>query len=127
MPAVPEQFSAGSKDELLYTAILATPADLAKWPAPGEPLDGLPGDVVSAALDRPLRPGEWRSEGGRPGPQESPPLLPAGSTWFLRADKGDEARIRAAHRTTIGRRREWGFGEVLIGTWRDGFAEGEKS
>lgn len=113
--------------EVLYTAILLTLGDLDPWPKPGERLDKLPGQVVSAALDRPLRPGEWRSEGARRGPQESPPLLPAGSTWFLRAPANQEDEIRKWCRQRIGRRTEWGFGEVAIGTWRDAVAPQEET
>jgi CRISPR-associated protein Cmr3 len=116
----------GGNGYVLYTAILLTPADLRLWPRPGETLDDLPGKVVAAAIiDRPPRPGEWRNHGNDRGPQNAPPLLPPGTTWFLRAPADDKEKIRARHRTRIGCRRQWGFGEILIGTWRDAMATGE--
>ena len=123
MPEPPE-FARADDGHVLYTAIFSTPADLKTWPKPGEALGDLPGEVVSAAIvDRPLRPGEWRSVGEGKGPQPSPPLLPAGSTWFLRASADAADAVRQSHRRKIGRRTAWGFGEVLIGTWRDAFAQ----
>lgn len=124
-PEPPEAFqSAGGK--LLYTVTLITPAQLCGpiWPGPGEQLCGLPGTIVCACHERPLMVGGWASKdfkGQEQGPQPLRAMLPPGSTWFMEASPDDVAKVREAHRKHIGDKdkRDWGYGQILIGTWMD--------
>jgi CRISPR-associated protein Cmr3 len=114
---------------LLYTVTLITPAKLPDpWPGPGDALDGLPGEIVCACHERPLMVGGWASQavnGNKRGPQPLHAMLPAGSTWFLKAPTSvTEDDIRGRHLTHIGAKKDWGYGQILIGTWND--EQGEK-
>jgi len=102
-----------------YTVILLTPATLpgAAWPGPGDSLDQMPGKIVSACIGRPLQIGGWDSIGSRPLPLH--PFLPAGSAWFMEADASQSKTISDWHGKKIGERAAWGFGQVLIGTWKE--------
>ncbi|SUS04820.1 conserved hypothetical protein [Candidatus Defluviicoccus seviourii] len=113
-------------DKLLYTVTLIMPAQLCgpKWPGPGEQLCGLPGTIVCACHERPLMVGGWASEHFRKGdwgPQPLKAMLPPGSTWFMEADPDDEEDVRGWHLKHIGDKdkRDWGYGQILIGTWMD--------
>ena len=114
LPAPPLGAAAGA---VPYTVTLLTPAALDLWPRPGEKLAGLPGTIVCAAIERPLRPGGWMSEAG--GPQPSEPLLPAGSTWFMLANADEAEAARAWHLRKIGDMTNWGHGQVAIGAWHE--------
>lgn len=120
-PKPPEAFeTAGGK--LLYTVTLITPAHLSgDWPGPGKPLAGLPGTIVCACHDRPLMVGGWAARGVAAdwGPQPLKAMLPPGSTWFMEAGPDDEAAVRDWHGKHIGAKPDWGYGQILIGTWMD--------
>lgn len=111
-------------DKLLYTVTLITPAHLPDpWPGPGGKLDDLlPGTIVCACHERPLMVGGWASEHFRKsdwGPQPLKAMLPPGSTWFMKAGPDDVAKVREAHLKHIGAKQDWGYGQILIGTWMD--------
>ena len=80
-------------------------------------LPGLPGNLVSACLPRPLMLGGWDSCTRQPLPLQ--PHLAPGSVLFMRAPASDETAIRALHGTCIGMRPAWGYGLVAIGTWKE--------
>jgi len=81
------------------------------------PLEGY--RVVSACIGKPTWIGGWHPTKQRPLPLR--PHIPAGSTLFVqRPDDGDVATIHQMHGATIGSRTDYGFGEILVGTWREG-------
>lgn len=126
-PEPPATFqSAGGN--LLYTVTLITPAHLpGDWPGPGQELaPELPGTIVCACHERPLMVGGWASRDVTAdwGPQPLKAMLPAGSTWFLKAEgTADAETLRKLNGTHIGDRRDWGYGQILIGTWQDDHAD----
>jgi len=132
LPQAPERFEKRN-GKLLYTVTLITPAHLPdRWPGPGDPLPGLPGVqdlpgvIVCACHERPVMVGGWASEHFKQngwGPQPLKAMLPAGSTWFLEVDDGDVVADKLRKLNGIGDRQDWGYGEILIGTWQDKHAE----
>lgn len=102
---------------LCYTVTILTPLPLEETPRPGGRLPGVPGEIASACLPRPLMLGGWDSVKRRPLPLK--PHLAPGSVLFMQADKAEERAIRAAHGTCIGERPAWGYGLVVTGTWNE--------
>ncbi|MBV1868047.1 MAG: hypothetical protein KUG69_09100 [Marinosulfonomonas sp.] len=105
-----------------YCAIVISPLVLAELPTPGSSIPGLPGQLISACIGKPLRIGGWNSQarnqaGKRRG--RALPLreaVPPGSVFFMECDgteKVSDAEI------TSGLGGEWGFGKILIGRWKD--------
>ena len=107
----------GQGARLGYTVTILTPLPLEEPPCPGGRLPGVPGEIVSACLTRPLMLGGWDSVKRRPLPLR--PHLAPGSVLFMQADKAEESAIRAAHGACIGERPAWGYGLVVIGTWNE--------
>jgi len=103
---------------LRYTATLITPARIRDegWRKPGGALPGLPGRVVSACVGKPVLIGGWDTEKKKPLPLE--PYLPPGSTWFMEAEAAEPDEVEEMHTRHIGDKREWGYGQILIGGWR---------
>ena len=126
LPAAPppEDFKRATRKDgvvLLYTVTLITPAHLPDpWPEPGKPLAGLPGRIVCACHERPLMVGGWASRDVTTdwGPRPLKAMLPAGSTWFLEAET-----LRKLNGKHIGDHQDWGYGQILIGTWQDDHAD----
>ncbi len=123
-PEPPVTFErAGGK--LLYTVTLITPAQLpGDWPRPGQELAReLPGTIVCACHERPLMVGGWAAKGVAAdwGPQALKAMLPPGSTWFMEVDEGKASAddLKKLNRTNIGEKQDWGYGQILIGTWKD--------
>ncbi len=116
LPAPPELTSEGGM--VRYTAILITPGDWPglAWDGCDKPLGDLPGLVVSACVGKPIRMGGWDSLARKPRALKS--LLPPGSVWFLKADEGEREQILAWHGRHLGTRAAWGYGQILIGTWK---------
>lgn len=110
---------------LLYTVTAMTPLHLSgDWPGPGGALPGLPGTIVCACHERAVMVGGWASKHFKEkdwGPQPLKAMLPAGSTWFLEIDEGaaDADALRKLNGTHIGGCQDWGYGQILIGTWQD--------
>lgn len=104
---------------LRYVVYHASPCLLDALPGPGEKLACLPGRVISACLDRQVPIGGWDSQNRRPIAME--PATPAGSIWFMETslDECPAEALAAHHETHVGRAREWGFGQILIGAWPD--------
>lgn len=74
-------------------------------------IDGLAEtDIVSACLGKPVSIGGWNSQAGKPGPIPLRQCYPAGSVWFMRGETPPPS---------IGQATEWGFGQILIGTWQE--------
>lgn len=127
LPRAPERFETRN-GTLLYTVTLITPAHLPNpWPGPGKQLSGLPGRIVCACHERPLMVGGWASKHFKEkdwGPQPLKAMLPAGSTWFLEAEgTADAETLRKLNGAHIGGCQEWGYGQILIGTWQDDHAD----
>lgn len=101
-----------------YTVTLITPAAAVdeSWCQSGVPLFGLPGEIISACVGKPLMIGGWDSIKGSPLPLRA--HLPAGSSWFIEAAPDDAKQILDIHGEHIGSKVEWGYGQILIGTWR---------
>lgn len=106
-------------EPLRYTVTLVTPARFAddSWRQAGGALAGLPGRIVSACLGKPVLIGGFDSRARAPKPLV--PYLPAGSSWFMETSAADAAQVLAAHGSKIGEQTAWGFGQILIGSWRD--------
>jgi CRISPR-associated protein Cmr3 len=104
---------------LCYQVVLITPMDINghDWPTPdkAKAYAGLPGKVVSACTGRPTWIGGWNGLERRPLPLK--PHLPAGSVLYMETSPADLERVRNLHGSKIGARTEWGFGQLLIGTW----------
>lgn len=100
---------------LRFTLTHLTPAWLERWPGPGEVLPGVPGKVVSACLDRPIRIGGWDSV--KREPVALKPFIRPGSIWFCEADANKKEEVLQLHGSRIGEYTGFGFGEVVIGAW----------
>lgn len=100
---------------LRFTLTHITPALLSRWPRPEEGLPGVPGRVISACLERPLRIGGWDST--KKQPLELKPFIRPGSTWFCEADEDSRSAVLQLHGGRIGELTAFGFGEVAIGAW----------
>lgn len=98
-----------------YTVTLVTPADLATWPQPGEDLAPLPGRLICACQRRAQQVGGWDTQKRSPVPLK--PLLPAGTTWFCEAEATAIEELPTFNGSRIGQRKEFGFGQIIIGTW----------
>jgi CRISPR-associated protein Cmr3 len=117
----------GARDDTIeYLVVLTAPANLPKKQGrtPGAVIEGLPGKVVAACLDRPVWIGGWSDGFGKAerGPQEQRPYLRAGSTWFMRASAAEvePASIDGFPPRAIGTKQNLGFGACLIGRWPQG-------
>lgn len=104
--------------KLRYTVTLITPYDPSdeRWRNAGQALFGLPGKIISACVGKPQLIGGWDSLQKRPLPLK--PHLPPGSTWFIEAESSEKQEILDMN-THIGKRTEWGYGQILIGTWEE--------
>lgn len=102
-----------------YTVTLITPAHFPDdgWARANGKLGDLPGKIVSACIGKPVMIGGWDSRARVPLPLR--PYLPAGSTWFMEASASDEQQTLARHGKHIGEKTAWGYGQILIGTWRE--------
>lgn len=110
------------KGRLFYTATLLTPGsydDMQRAVRKGPPdpagYQGLPGRCLSASIGKPERIGGWDLQKNAPRALEA--LLPAGSTWWMAADEGDLEQVIRLHGCKTGRNREYGWGQLVIGTW----------
>jgi len=115
----PELQSSGGN--ILFTVTHITPTFFREGlPGPGGELPGVSGaNVVSACLERPLRIGGWDSVPDRKGPIPLKPFIPPGSTWFCEAESGLAEKIRKLNGCHIGDYSDFGFGQVLIGSWKE--------
>ena len=101
-----------------YCVVLISPWVPAEPIRPGAAIAGLPGQVVSACLDKPVPIGGWDTQGRRSIPLRQ--AVPAGSVLFMAAD--DTAA--PAPRGAIGDGQAWGFGHYLSGTYQGGAPDG---
>ncbi|MDQ3460560.1 MAG: type III-B CRISPR module-associated protein Cmr3, partial [Deinococcota bacterium] len=85
------------------------------WRTPGGSLPGLPGEIISACVGKPVMIGGWDSEKRKP--KELVPHLPAGSVWFVEAEASEVAAAKQRHGGHIGEKTAWGYGQILIGAW----------
>lgn len=99
-----------------FTVILITPGcyqDTKQAILEGPP--GVPGKCVSACIGKLEQVGGWDLKNKQPRPMQ--PLLPAGSTWFFQAEEELLPEIYALHGQCIGNKVEYGYGQILIGSW----------
>ena len=116
LPVAPA-LNADSENRVRYTVTLLTPASLGDaWQRPNAVVPGLPGRLVSACTGRMLRIGGWDGVLNQPKPLRA--YVAPGSTLFLEAHATDVESILALHGHSIGAATEWGFGQLLIGSWR---------
>ncbi len=99
-----------------YCVIQLSPLILESMPNPGGVLPNLPGNLVSACLGKPLMIGGWDFKKCRPIAMRQ--AIPAGSVWFMGVET-QEQRAEALnwHLGKIGLATEWGFGQIMIGSW----------
>ena len=104
-----------------FTVTHLTPAYFENGlPRPGEEFREIPGaKVISACLERPMKIGGWNSIPSRKGPIPLKPFIPPGSTWFCEAEAGLEEKIRDLNGSHIGGYTDFGFGQILIGSWKE--------
>jgi len=99
-----------------FTVTLLTPGryrDTRRALLQGPP--GVPGKCVAACTGKTVPAGGWDSRHRRPRPLG--PMIPAGSTWFFEAEERLADEITALHGSNNGD--PWGFGQILIGSWRE--------
>jgi CRISPR-associated protein Cmr3 len=83
-------------------------------PQPNKQFFDWPGTtVISACVGKPQALGGWDSIRKEPLPLR--PVLPAGSTWFLKTDNPQALAAYAAR--GIGLKAAYGFGQVALGIW----------
>nr|WP_152947871.1 type III-B CRISPR module-associated Cmr3 family protein [Desulfofundulus thermobenzoicus] len=114
-PGIPAPHTDG---RLYFTATLITPGwyeDLERVIREGPP--GIPGKCVSACLGKVVQVGGWDLANQEPRPLVQ--LLPAGSTWFFAADVAEVDDLANLHGQCIGAGTAYGFGQILIGKWRE--------
>jgi len=119
LPKSPDRISEGAPPHC-FTLTLLSPAefDPERWwgAGPGDPASDLhpdlPGNVVTATFDRPVRIGGWdgRAKGG---PLPMRPLAPAGSVWWI--ESSDPVTASLAEPFHLGRSTAYGQGLALIG------------
>ncbi len=100
-----------------YCIVLLSPLVLDTQPKPGQPLENLPGTLVSACLGKPVSIGGWDSKTKPPGPIPLRHSIPAGSVFFMQlgeTEQPDWAKLVGG----IGIGNKWGFGQYLIGAWQ---------
>lgn len=101
-----------------FTVVLITPGfyeDTKKVIENGPP--GIPGNCISACTGRMQQVGGWDIVNRRPRPLY--PVVPAGSAWFFQAGEEEVDHIRSLHGKCLGIKTEYGFGQIVIGCWRD--------
>ena len=104
--------------KLYFTVILLTPGFYKNLPdviKNGPP--GIPGTCIAACIGKVRQVGGWDIINRCPRPLE--PLLPAGSAWFFEADEKDKENLISLHGRCLGSKTEYGFGQIVIGCWRD--------
>jgi CRISPR-associated protein Cmr3 len=117
LPPAP-QLHPGSDGRLRFIVLLLTHA----LPDPSGTLirqgpPGVPGQLVSAAIGKPLRMSGWDLRNGRSRPLL--PLIPAGSCWFYEADAGQAEKVLSLHGVRIGQMTSYGLGHIVIGIWNE--------
>ena len=53
------------------------------------------------------------------GPLALQAVLRPGTTWFMQAEEAAAAQVLGMHGAHIGGRPSWGFGQIVIGTWKE--------
>lgn len=117
LPEMP-QIKTAADGKLRFTVTLITPgcyANMADAVRQGPP--GIPGACISACIGKLPQMGGWDLLNKRPRPLR--PLIPPGSTWFFEAHGAEHGAVQALHGECLGLATEYGFGQVIIGTWGD--------
>lgn len=73
---------------------------------------------ISACIGKLLSLGGWDMVNKRP--RTSVPLIPAGSTWFYSAPVSSMDAVLSLHGKTTGPYASYGFGQMVVGTWKPG-------
>lgn len=105
-------------DVIRFTVVLITPGyyeDVAAVIEKGPP--GLPGACIAACTGKLEQVGGWDMANHCPRPLY--PLVPAGSAWFFQAGIDELENIESLHGKCLGSKEKYGFGQIVIGTWRD--------
>jgi len=101
-----------------FTITLITPGWFAE---PGQAIrngpPGVPGRCIFACLGRATQVGGWDLALNQPRPLV--PLLPAGSTWFFAAAAEEGEAIASLHGRCLGHKTAFGFGQVVLGKWKE--------
>lgn len=115
IPNCPE-LSVSDNEVVLFTVTLITPGrwdNLAHVLRHG-PVE-VPGTVLTACIGPIERMGGWDLKNQRP--RSAVPVVPAGSTWFYKAEASALSQIRALHGQCLGQPATLGWGQIVIGRW----------
>jgi len=117
LPPIPDLHQRNGR--LHFTVTLLTPGYFGEETRTvlAKGLPGVPGSLVTACIGKIAQQGGW--DMARRQPRPLMPIVPAGSTWFYTAPASDKEQIVALHGQHLSRRSEYGYGHVVIGTWRD--------
>lgn len=120
LPPAPD-LAPGEDGKLRFSVTLVTPG---WYGEPGEVRQvirqgppGVPGRCVSACIGKARQIGGWDLANHRPRPLT--PVLPAGSTWFYEAEGSAAALVSCLHGQCLGLRNAYGWGQIVIGKWRE--------
>jgi CRISPR-associated protein Cmr3 len=69
----------------------------------------------SASIGKMITHGGWDLQKNQSKPVE--PFIPAGTTWFYEVDQEQVPDLKWLHGTCVGEKREYGYGEIVIGRW----------
>jgi len=72
-------------------------------------------NIISACIGKALKIGGWNHGRHHSKPVKS--YVPAGSVYFCEADATQQHNVEQLHGAKIGSETEYGFGQVLVGTW----------
>ncbi len=104
-----------------FAVILITPAFFNSAGAAQETIKHgpgvVPGRCVSACTSKVEQVGGWDMLNHCPRPLS--PVIPPGSTWFYEAGEEHLEQVTALHGSILGNKRNYGYGQVLIGRWGD--------
>lgn len=117
LPESPE-LKPGKDGKIRFALTLVTPGRYVNPAAAilqGPP--DVPGECVSACVGKLQQVGGWDLANRRPRPLQ--PLVPAGSTWFFVVSKEKAEAVQDLHGKCLGALTEYGFGQVVIGTWEE--------
>jgi CRISPR-associated protein Cmr3 len=117
LPALPPLLAEADK-KVRFTVSLLTHASFKNLTdVTKKGLPGIPGTLVTASIGETHGMVGWDLEKQQPRPLT--PLIPAGSVWFYEADHTAIPAIQSLHGKWIGERTDYGFGQIVIGHWRE--------
>lgn len=117
IPDMPNRFF--KKEKLQVTVTLITPGRYGSEQNTREVIRKGPFaevQCVTACVGKLYQAGGWDLKAGIPKPLE--PVIPAGSTWFYELTEQEFALIKKYHGLPTGSYDAYGYGQVVLGTWK---------